>query len=481
MEISQSFIDSFAPNPGAVAAGQKLVEKGNFVSLKISADGTLLFGECVGSGKAPYSCSVDFLDKAKPVARCSCPSRQFPCKHCVGLVIARMRGANFAQGDVPEDISSKRTKAAKRAEKTDSDRETPKEKAEGSAKKEAARLNAQRKKINAQIEGINTAADLLQNIVRMGLGAIDARLRRSLSEQVKALGNHYIPGVQVAFNNLLLSLEGTEETRFVQAVECLTYLHALLLRGLEYLTRKLENPVPDITTNIEELLGHAWKLEELRDNGCVQADARLLQLSFLSYDDDAAKQAVEEGIWLDMGSGRLYKTRNYRTFRAAKYIKAEDSVFDIVETPNLYIYPGNLNPRVRWDECSFFTPEKADFATAGEFGVYDYTSVVKGVKNQIMSPLADKNPVALLGFKELGMLTQEGGSDPAIQNEAGARIILRNSGYSNTGTTHLLTGALSGARDGALLVVFTHDLLTSELTAMPLALITSDRIIRLLY
>ncbi|WBB80723.1 SWIM zinc finger family protein [Micromonospora sp. WMMD882] len=46
--------------------------------------GEVLWGLCKGSGKNPYQVCVDL---AGPAYRCSCPSRKFPCKHALGLLL----------------------------------------------------------------------------------------------------------------------------------------------------------------------------------------------------------------------------------------------------------------------------------------------------------------------------------------------------------------------------------------------------------
>jgi hypothetical protein len=57
------------------------------------AAGGLVWGLCAGSGKQPYQIVVDL---AGPAYRCSCPSRKFPCKHVLALLL------NWASGAVPE-------------------------------------------------------------------------------------------------------------------------------------------------------------------------------------------------------------------------------------------------------------------------------------------------------------------------------------------------------------------------------------------
>jgi len=64
-----------------------------------SATGTgtgALWGECRGSTAAPYRAVVDL---SGPAYRCSCPSRKFPCKHVLALLLL------WAEGTVPNDAA----------------------------------------------------------------------------------------------------------------------------------------------------------------------------------------------------------------------------------------------------------------------------------------------------------------------------------------------------------------------------------------
>jgi hypothetical protein len=53
----------------------------------------LVWGLCAGSGSNPYQTIVEL---SGPAYKCSCPSRKFPCKHALGLLL------NWASGEVPD-------------------------------------------------------------------------------------------------------------------------------------------------------------------------------------------------------------------------------------------------------------------------------------------------------------------------------------------------------------------------------------------
>jgi hypothetical protein len=59
------------------------------------AAGDLVWGLCAGSGKNPYQVIVDL---AGPAFKCSCPSRKFPCKHALALLLLWSAGTVADQG-----------------------------------------------------------------------------------------------------------------------------------------------------------------------------------------------------------------------------------------------------------------------------------------------------------------------------------------------------------------------------------------------
>ena len=116
ISIEEHHVDALASNAGAVRNARALAAKGRYSTLCVSDDGSIVFGDCRGSGARPYACSFDFAEPAKPVSRCSCPSRQIPCKHSLGLLYAWVEDASrFARTELPGDLEEKREAAVRRA------------------------------------------------------------------------------------------------------------------------------------------------------------------------------------------------------------------------------------------------------------------------------------------------------------------------------------------------------------------------------
>ena len=83
---------ALAPDASSQRAAQSLTSGRSWPAA--GAGPGSLWGECRGSGSAPYRTVVDLTG---PAYRCSCPSRKFPCKHALALLL------RWADGTVAED------------------------------------------------------------------------------------------------------------------------------------------------------------------------------------------------------------------------------------------------------------------------------------------------------------------------------------------------------------------------------------------
>ena len=81
---------ALAPRPTAVSAARPLAVLSRWATP--GCDERAVWGRCTGSGAEPYECAVDHVAVA---FRCSCPSRQLPCKHALALLLL------WAQGSIP--------------------------------------------------------------------------------------------------------------------------------------------------------------------------------------------------------------------------------------------------------------------------------------------------------------------------------------------------------------------------------------------
>ena len=103
---------ALAPDAPSQRAAQSLAS-GRPWPLTGTAETGALWGECRGSAATPYRTVVDL---AGPAYRCSCPSRKFPCKHALALLLLWADGSvQDHAGEPPDWAASWLTERAGRA------------------------------------------------------------------------------------------------------------------------------------------------------------------------------------------------------------------------------------------------------------------------------------------------------------------------------------------------------------------------------
>lgn len=79
--FTEDQLESLAPDNASVKAAQKVYSK---TSWQVSKSERAVWTQIKGSGKKPYFTRMDLEQTA---FKCSCPSRKFPCKHGLSLVL----------------------------------------------------------------------------------------------------------------------------------------------------------------------------------------------------------------------------------------------------------------------------------------------------------------------------------------------------------------------------------------------------------
>ena len=480
MELTEQFILLQAPNPAAAENGRKLWKKGSFSGLRRTSDDTLYWGECAGSGKNPYRVSVDWSAPDAPVCRCSCPSRQFPCKHALGLMFVQLAGERFEEGEIPQDIVDKRTKqAARAARKETASGESPKPKKSSTA--------AQKKKLTRQLEGLDMAEKMVDDLLSAGLGALAGSSAQTFDKLAKDLGSSYLTGPQTAFTRIALAVRTVQkepekaEGAYAEALRILVALRSTIKKSRVFLQNKLDaGSFSPEDSALFEALGGVWKLEDLRAIGSFQENAKLVQLSFDVSFDEAKKEYIERGWWMDLEYGKLYQTLNLRPAKALKYVKGEDSRFGLLEVPVLYIYPGEGDRRVRWDNAAARPLTAEEQAALPQMAQPDLAAAVKLTKGSIKNTLAPKFLAVLVPIGRLGKV----GEDFVLEDFAGTRIVLRD--RPEDGSDHASTARLTMLPEelpagSALFGLMFYDERDRSLCLHPCSVVTQDKIIRLLF
>lgn len=111
MDLSQDAVLALAPDEASIKAARGLMAPAKWPLLGV--DEHAIWGECQGSGSKPYQVQVDLNG---PAFKCSCPSRKFPCKH--GLALLLLVGQQPRSNSTPpvwvtEWLDSRRQRAEK--------------------------------------------------------------------------------------------------------------------------------------------------------------------------------------------------------------------------------------------------------------------------------------------------------------------------------------------------------------------------------
>lgn len=154
---------ALAPDDASRKAGNKLGSAGPWSDTGEDDSGAV-WGLCRGSGSKPYR---TVIDTTGPAYKCSCPSRKFPCKHALGLLLLLASGGPaLPAGDPPdwagEWLAGRRARAQGKEEGTRG----------GPADPEAARRRADRRaeRIGG---GARELEQRLTDLLRGGLAAAE--------------------------------------------------------------------------------------------------------------------------------------------------------------------------------------------------------------------------------------------------------------------------------------------------------------------
>jgi hypothetical protein len=214
LNLTEDQILSLAPDESSKKSGKDLANPSKWVSKGVNEQA--LWGECQGSGSKPYQTQVDVNNIA---FKCSCPSRKFPCKHGLGLLLLYARNKkDFTNTSSPEWVNEWISKRAEKEEKKATT--SPAEEKPVDEAAQAKRLQARQRKVS---DGIDELQLWIKDIVRngildmpqkgfawfenMGKRMVDAQAP-GLAGMVRALGetNFFEEGWQTAFLDQLLSI-----------------------------------------------------------------------------------------------------------------------------------------------------------------------------------------------------------------------------------------------------------------------------------
>lgn len=182
---------ALAPDSSSASAAQKLARPAGWPTL--AREGDVLWGECQGSGTRPYLVGVDARSDVI-ASKCSCPSRKFPCKHALGLLLLHVaRAGEWTASPPPPDLIKWLGGRVARAEKTaQPPADTPT--AADPAAQARAQAKAQAARDRKRTAGLEDLELWLTDLVREGLLAARARPYSDWDQQAARLIDAQLAG-----------------------------------------------------------------------------------------------------------------------------------------------------------------------------------------------------------------------------------------------------------------------------------------------
>ena len=178
---------ALAPDPASAQAARGLASPTRWHDT--GATDELVWGRCAGSGARPYETAVELSGAA---SNCSCPSRKFPCKHALALLLLWSAGTVAAVSEPADYAAAWKQARDARAGKTVKPRgERDEQAAAKRAQQRAGRVSA----------GLDELEIWLRDQVRGGLSAAAGRYAHA--EPVAArMVDAQAPGVAATLRRL---------------------------------------------------------------------------------------------------------------------------------------------------------------------------------------------------------------------------------------------------------------------------------------
>lgn len=211
---------ALAPDASAAKSGQGLANPRHWQAL--GADERAAWGECRGSAKDPYRTQVDL---AEPAFRCTCPSRKFPCKHGLGLLLLLSASPAAFERDAPpawvaEWLARRDQAAQSRAQPTSDSAPT-------SAKREATATRTASARETKVAAGVSELQRWLRDLVRHGLADAPSRPAKFWNDMAARMVDSQAPGLARRVRELG-ELAGSGEGWQSRMLERAAQLHLLL-------------------------------------------------------------------------------------------------------------------------------------------------------------------------------------------------------------------------------------------------------------
>lgn len=425
MRLTTDQVLALAPDPSSASAGRKLANTRHWKTLGQSE--AALWGECQGS--ALYQVRVDL---ATNETSCSCPSRKFPCKHGLGLLLLTLATPGAVPtSDAPDWVASWLAKRAaakdKQAAKQDAALQPPADDAPLDAAAIAKRAKEQAKRVAQReaemLKGLDRLDLWLSDLIRNGLAEAEQKPAAFWANAAAQLVDSKAAGVALRVRQLAdIPDSGADWPE-----RLLGELGRIALLSAAY--RRADALDPALREDVRQLVGWSLSAEEVAARGERVADDWLI-LGVL-YDDEGKLRS--QRVWLQGANTQRYALLTQvapinsafaETFTPGAWVTA-----DLLFRPGAYTIRANLARRTE-------TPQRAS-ALVGASSAEAYLGEVSAALAR--QPWLNRFPAVLCGvvpvYREVGrqwLLRDASGAALAIHSGRNWSLLALSGGYPLT-------------------------------------------------
>lgn len=266
MPLSSDQVLALAPDTASAAAGRKLANTRHWKSLGQNAGAA--WGECQGS--ALYQVRAEL---ASLTVTCSCPSRKFPCKHGLGLLLlVAAGGREVPAADPPAWVAAWLAKRAAAGEaKHEQEAHKPAKKADSAnGGPSADQIKRQRQREVLIAGGLDSLDRWLNDLVRNGLAAVETQPETFWKRQAAAMVDAQAPGIAARLRHIA-EIPGSAPDWPDQLLGELGRL-ALLTHAY----RRADSLTAPLREDVRQLVGWTLKEDEIAAHGDLVSDDWLI-------------------------------------------------------------------------------------------------------------------------------------------------------------------------------------------------------------
>lgn len=290
---------ALSPDDASSKAAKGLTSPNKWVSL--GGNDEAVWGECQGSGSKPYQTQVDVANGGTTF-KCSCPSRKFPCKHGLALLLLQAQDASRFTASQPAWVTEWLNSRRERAEKKEAKVAAVVAAKEAQATDPVAATKATEKELKKEHQrwkqmqaGAQELGLWLNDVLRQGLASLSANdatcaqasnmAARMVDAKVPALGQRLTQA---------LSLVGQGKHWPTQLLAELGSLQLLIDAVIQ-----IQDLPADVQAEVRQAAGWAIDKETVLTEGDAVTDVWQVQgVMTLERDNNSYQRLTERRVWL---------------------------------------------------------------------------------------------------------------------------------------------------------------------------------------